>query len=355
MKRKLLVLLFILLAVGAAIAYYKVVTRPHSMVLTGIVTTNPVTVSSQVQGQLAKVLVEEGDVVKANQLLALIEPQELRADKAFYVHSERGIAAQVDQAEAALKFQEAQTRDQIRQAEAALAAAQAQQAEAEANLELDKANYQRTEGLYREKIVSDQSLDQARATYEAQKAQVESLHKQVEAQSAAVALARSNEDQITVRRGQLLAARRQMAAAGAQVSKADVVLNYTELRAPISGVVSLRAALQGEVVNTAQPVVTLINPDDLWVRADIPETYIDRIRLGDHFVVRLPSGAERMGTVFLRGVDAEYATQRDVSRTKRDIKTFELRLRVDNRDRRLWPGMTAYVILPPAVVRLPSE
>ena len=62
--------------------------------------------------------------------------------------------------------------------------------------------------------------------------------------------------------------------------------------------------------------------------------------------VRLPSGDERQGTVFYRGVDAGFATQRDVSRTKRDIKTFELRLRVDNADRRLAVGMTAYVVLP---------
>jgi HlyD family secretion protein len=84
----------------------------------------------------------------------------------------------------------------------------------------------------------------------------------------------------------------------------------------------------------------------LWVRADVEETYIDRVRIGDTLSVRLPSGAVRPGVVFFRGVDAAYATQRDVSRTKRDIKTFEVRLRVDNRDRRLAVGMTAYVSLP---------
>ncbi|MBK5188551.1 MAG: hypothetical protein JJD97_09900, partial [Gemmatimonadaceae bacterium] len=52
------------------------------------------------------------------------------------------------------------------------------------------------------------------------------------------------------------------------------------------------------------------------------------------------------GTVFFRGVDAGFATQRDVSRSKRDIRTFEIRLRVDNKDRRLATGMTAYVLLP---------
>jgi HlyD family secretion protein len=62
--------------------------------------------------------------------------------------------------------------------------------------------------------------------------------------------------------------------------------------------------------------------------------------------VRFPSGLEREGTVFYRGVDADFATQRDVSRTKRDIKTFEIRVRVDNSDRRLYPGLTAYVTVP---------
>ena len=62
--------------------------------------------------------------------------------------------------------------------------------------------------------------------------------------------------------------------------------------------------------------------------------------------MRLPSGEERPGTVTYRGVDAAFATQRDVSRTKRDIKTFEIRLRCDNTDRKLAVGMTAYVDLP---------
>jgi HlyD family secretion protein len=346
MKRKILLPVFILVIAAGSVAYYKVTTRPRSLVLTGIVTTNDVIVSSQIQGRLAQLLVKEGDTVKAGQLVAVIEPQELRADKTFYFHTEQGAAAQVKEAEAALTYQEKQTRHQIKQAEAALAAAQAQQAEAQADLELDRVNLERAEGLFKQNIVSAQSLDQARATYEAQKAHVESFREQVEAQRAALDLARSNEDQIVVRRSQLAAMRRQLAAVGAQTSKAQVRLNYTEIRAPIAGVVAERAALQGEVVNAGQPIISLIDPDDLWVRVDVEETYIDRVHLGERMTVRLPSGAERQGTVFYRGVDADYATQRDVSRTKRDIKTFEFRLRADNRDRSLWPGLTAYVAVP---------
>lgn len=346
MKRKIIIPILLAVVLGGGVVYYKAVTQPRPIVLTGIVTTNEVIASSQIQGQLAQVLVKEGDLVKPGQLLAVINPQELRADESYYLHSQRGTAAQVSEAEAALKFQEEQTRDQIKQAEAALAAAQAQAEEAKADLELNRLNYQRTKSLNDQKIVSEQSLDQARAAFEAQEAHVESLRKQAEAQRAAVALARSNVNQIAVRQNQVAAMQGQLAAAGAQKSKAQVRLNYTEIHAPIPGVIAVLAARQGEVVNIGQPIVSIVDPDDLWVRADVEETYIDRVRLGDRLTVRLPSGAERLGTVFYRGVDADYATQRDVSRAKRDIKTFELRLRVDNRDRRLWPGMTAFTTLP---------
>jgi len=351
MKRRVVLLVFAALAVAGGAFYWARRNRARGLVLTGIVTTDEVNVSSEIQGRLGQLMVKEGDPVRRNQLLAMIEPQELKADQAYYAHTEEGQTAAVHEAGSALKYQELQTRDQIRQAEAALASSQAQQAEAVADLERARLDFERTEGLFKEGIDSRQVYDQARTTYAAAKAHVEGLAKQVEAQRAALALARSNAEQVAVRRSQLRAQEHQLAAAGAQKQKAQVRLGYTEIRAPIDGLVAERAALQGEVVNPGQPIVTLINPDNLWVRADVEETYIDRVRLGDRMSVRFPSGMEREGAVFFRGVDAAYATQRDVSRTKRDIKTFEIRLRVDNSDRRLYPGLTAYVTLPLADVR----
>lgn len=354
MKRRLFVLAIVLAMTALAVALYRVVNRPEPLVLTGIVTTHEVNVSPLMQGRLARLLVREGETVNAGQLVAVIDPQELQADRSYYVHTEQGAAAQVQEQEAALKYQESFTHDQISQAEARLAATEAQEKEALAQLALDRSNYQRAEALYRKQVYSAQSLDQARSALEASQARTDALRKQVEAQRAAVALARSNVDQVTVRLKALQAGQRQLQAVGAQKSKADVRLSYTEVRAPIGGVVAVLAARLGEVVGISQPILTLIDPDDLWVRADVEETYIDRIRLGDQLEVRLPSGVEQSGTVFYRGVDADYATQRDVSRTKRDIKTFEIRLRLDNRERRLWPGLTAYVALPPQDVVVPS-
>jgi len=344
--RKRLLFLVVLLVAGGVGYYVYAHTRPTSLMLTGIVTTNDVLVSPQIAGQIGELRVKEGDTVQRDQVIATIQPDELRADTAYYRSNVAGLASQVQESEAALRFQQQQTTDQIRQAEAALASAQAQEKAAAADLENARLTFTRTQDLAQQKVASPQELDQARTTFNSAQAKLDSLNRQVEAQRAAVALARSNAEQIAMRRSQVQANEHMQAAAAAQQAKADVRLRYTEVRAPIDGIVDVRAARSGEYVNAGQPIVTLINPDDLWIRADVEETYIDRIRIGDKMTIRLPSGEERQGTVFYRGVDAGFATQRDVSRTKRDIKTFEVRLRADNADRRLAVGMTAYVLLP---------
>jgi HlyD family secretion protein len=347
MTRKRVALAIVLVGLGLGGAgYYVVSSRPAALVLTGIVTGNDVVVSPQIAGQISRLLVTEGDTVSRDQVLAVITPDELAADRTYYAQSAEGLTSQVKESEAALRYQEQQTADQIRQAEAMQASVESQRAAADADLENARLSFNRNQRLVQQELISVEQFDQSRTTYQGALAKVDSLKRQAEAQRAAVALARSTAEQIAMKRHQLALNQRQQAAADAQRAKAEVRLAYTELRAPIHGIVDVRAVRTGEVVSAGQPIVTLIDPDDLWVRADVEETYIDRVRLGDQLPVRLPSGVERPGVVFYRGADAAFATQRDVSRTKRDIKTFEIRLRVDNRDRRLAVGMTAYVVLP---------
>ena len=295
------------------------VRKPSVLVLTGIVTTNDVIVGPLVQGRLSQLLVAEGDSVTPNELLAVLSPGELAAERTYFARSAEGLASRVQTSEADL------------------AAAIAQDSEAQANLTNAQATLDRDEPLARRNIISAQAYDEARTAYAVAKARADAARTEVGA-----------------RRSALIAARQEQAAAAAQTTRADVRLAYSEIRAPIAGVVDVLAARMGEVVGPGQAILTLINPDDLWVRADVEETYIDRIRIGDTMTVRLPGGAERRGTVFYRSLDADFATQRDVSRTKRDIKTFEIRLRVDNRDRRLAVGMTASVLMPLAPERKPS-
>ncbi|HXQ30226.1 MAG TPA: efflux RND transporter periplasmic adaptor subunit [Gemmatimonadales bacterium] len=288
--------------------------RRHSaaLVLSGVVTTNDVIVSPVVEGRLSQLLVHEGDSVSANELLAVLAPGELAADRTYFAQSAAGLS------------------ERVQAAEADLVAAVAQDSEAQANLANAQTMLARDSVLFRQSILPTQGFEAAQTAYAVAKARIDAASTEVAAKRSA-----------------LVAVGDEQAAAAAQTTRADVRLGYTEIRSPISGIVDVLAARAGEVLSPGQAILTLVDPDDLWVRTDIEETYIGRIRRGDTLTVRLPDGEERTGTVFYRGVDADFATQRDVSRTKRDIKTFEIRLRVNNADRRLALGMTASVLLPP--------
>ena len=343
MKKLLPLLLIIAIGAGAYVYFNR---APTALVLTGLVTTNDVVVGPQIGGRIDDLRVKEGDTVKQGQIVAIMSPDELRAESAYAGHNVEGISSQVQQSEAALRFEQEQLSEQVRQAESNLAAAEAQQAAATADLEAARINLDRTQKLSNEGVASAQQLDTARTGYDAAVARLDALKRQTDSHHAAISLAKTNEQQVSVRRSQVAVNHHLQEAAAAQQTKADVRLAYTEVKAPVDGIVDVRAVRVGEVVTAGQAMITLINPDDLWVRADVEETYIDRVTLGRTLRVRLPSDAVLECPVFFRSVDAGFATQRDVSRTKRDIKTFEIRLRCDNADRRLAVGMTAYVDLP---------
>jgi HlyD family secretion protein len=113
----------------------------------------------------------------------------------------------------------------------------------------------------------------------------------------------------------------------------------------------VRAAREGEVLNPGSPIVTIVDLSDTWVRAAIPETQADHIGLGDTLRVRLPGGSIVSGKVFFKAAEADFATQRDVSRRKRDIKTIALKVRLENPKGAFVPGMTAEVLVSPDLLK----
>jgi HlyD family secretion protein len=229
-SKRFAVTLAIIVALGGLIYGFA---RPRStvFVLTGIVTTNDVVVAPQVAGRVDSLLVAEGDSVAPDQLLAVISPEELAADRPYFEHNAQGFASQVKESEATLRYQERETTNQIRQAEAMLASAEAQHAEAVAAAEDARLNFERQQPLAQRGATSAQDVDHARTSFDAAKARVDALERQVEAQRAALALVRANAEQVTAKRSALLNTREQRAAAQAQMNKASVRLGYTEVRA----------------------------------------------------------------------------------------------------------------------------
>ena len=159
MKKILPVLLVLAAAVGA---YFYFNRQPAELVLTGLITTNDVIVGPQIGGRIERLLVNEGDTVTRGQLLAVIAPDELRAESAYATHNVEGLSSQIQEAQASVRYEELQTTEQISQAESNLAATEAQQASASADLESARLNYERTQNLSREGVAAAQQLDEAR-------------------------------------------------------------------------------------------------------------------------------------------------------------------------------------------------
>ena len=123
-------------------------------------------------------------------------------------------------------------------------------------------------------------------------------------------------------------------------------LNYAELRAPVSGIVQVLAARRGELVGPGSPVAVIVDPEHLWVRVAAPETDAGAVAVGDSLEVRLASGETLRGRVISKGAEGEFATQHDVSSSKRDIRAIALRVAIPNPRHTLVPGMTVSVVLP---------
>jgi HlyD family secretion protein len=314
--------------------------------LTGIVDGNEVIISPQITGRIINLSVDEGSEVKKGDLIAELDPKELQASLAAANANVASLQAQVSEANHNYSMTDDQTGASVQQAVAMLTSTRAQLDQAKATLWRDQTDYGRMQKLFDSGVESAQDRDHADATLKASQANVKSLEDSVAAQDAALNVAKANRKQVDVRGSEVATTIAQLEQARASAAETETQLGYTKIYAPIDGIVSVRVAKQGEVVAQGSPIVVVVDMDHLWVRADVEESYIDSINFNQVLKVRLPSGDVIQGPVFFKGVENDFATQRDVSRTKRDIKTFAIKVAVPNEGRRLFTGMTAIVMLP---------
>jgi len=344
--RKTLILIGVVFLI--ALGFYLFSTpRGSEIPLTGIVDGNEVVVSPQMTGRIVNLTVDEGYLVKKGDLIAELDPKELEATLAASRANVESLQSQVGEANHNYSMTNDQTGASVRQAQAMLISTRAQLDQARANLWRDQTDYGRMQKLFDSGVAAAQDRDHAEATLNASNANVKALEQSVAAQEAGLGVAQANRKEVDVRQSEITTMLAQTKQARATAAETEVQLSYTKIYSPIDGIVSVRVAKQGEVVSQGSPIVVIVDVDHLWVRADVEESYIDSVQFGQTLRIRLPSGNILQGQVFFKGVESDYATQRDVSRTKRDIKTFAIKVSVPNDGRRLFTGMTATVLLPP--------
>jgi HlyD family secretion protein len=341
--------IFIIMGVLFVLAlciYYFSTNHSSDLEMVGTVDANEVVVSSRIQGRIASLAVQEGDRVTAGQPLATIEAEDLADARNAAQATALSDRFKLAESRATQEQTVGSTQSLLTGARAQLRVAEAALEQAQANYDHQEADTKRAVALAQAGINSQQTRDEMVTSLNADKAAVESARQNVDAQQAAVHTAEANLYQARAAIETVDASRADLRNAQALASQAQVQLGYAQVVSPVTGVVNVRAALQGEVVSPATPIVTIVDLSQTWVYAPLPETYADAVQLGDKLRVVMPSGATVWGTVIAKAALADFATQRDVSRRKRDIETVQLKLLIPNPGMRYVPGMIADVYLP---------
>src|SRR6266852_1971724 len=345
-RNRVFILLGIVFVI-AAIYYVFSVDHSKDLVLIGTVDANQVIVSAQVEGRIQKLLVDEGTPVKAGDLIAVLDPSELQTQEAAAAANIASLQHKVSEMRHTEESTSGSTSSDVANARAKLSSAKAQLQQAKATLDRTESDSRRLIELAKAGVASEQERVQAETNLQAAQATVQAQQELVKAAEAELNSAIAHTHQANAAKSTVQATQADLKTAVAQRNQAAVRLRYTNVYAPVTGTVSVRAARQGEVVNIGAPIVTIVDLTDTWARAAVPETYADHIGYGDVLRVRLPGGTMTSGKVFFKGVEGDFATQRDVSRRKRDIKTIVLKVRLDNPKGAFVPGMTAEVLVSP--------
>lgn len=288
-----------------------------------------VEVSSKTSGRVEELLVDRGDTVKAGQILARLDSQDIRAQLAQARAARQAAAARLDEALAGSRPQE------IERARAALE-------EAEANLQTAKVNLDRALRLHERGVLAKQALDEAQNAHDVAAAQVKVARKSFE-------LA-----QLGPRAEQIQLARAQLAEADASIAWWETQLENTIIRAPVSGTVLERLVEKGEMVTTGyvsgrgakSAFVSIADLKDLEVEIDINESDIPRIHLEQECSVSPESYPDKKYPARVREIAPE---------ANRQKATIQVKVAIQNPDEYLRPETNAKVSFLEPRTELPAN
>lgn len=251
-------LLLLLMVSGAAyyLFYWTVVTTDDAYV-SGYVGV----ISPRVSGRVLEVLVDNNQMVRPNQPLVILDPQDYQVA--------------VAQAEAAL----GRLRQEMAQLYVKVATARAKVAQAEANFKQAATDQRRYANLYERRTVARQTLDRAQTHYKVTQAEVDQAQQEYREALAEIGGSTSIplEEQPAVKE------------ARAQLEQARLNLEYTRVLAQIGGYITRRQVQPGNWVRPGQPLMTLVPLDlpQLWIEANYKETQLTHVRIGQPAKVRI--------------------------------------------------------------------
>jgi HlyD family secretion protein len=324
-KRRLAIVGVVVLIVAAVLITMAVRSGDADGIIeaSGTVEATEADLGFQIPGRLEQITVREGDRLETGEAIAWLDRTELIAAKQMAEAQGEAARARLVELEQGFRTEE------IAQGRAALRAAE--QRLTDARRELD-----RTRRLFEGGAVSEQQL---------------------EARQTALTLAQSDYESAVERlqileRGprseQIAAQRSVLAQSQASVARSEAVLQHALVRAPFGGVVTLRHREPGETVPVGAPVVTIMNPDDRWIRIYVPEYQVGRLAIGMAATITADAYDDRTyhGRVVFIADEAEF-TPRNVQTTEERVKlVYRVKVQItEDPSFDLKPGLPADVRL----------
>jgi HlyD family secretion protein len=365
----------ILILIAGALAWWFFLRGPAEpdgvITLSGRIDSDDAAVAAKTQGRIREITVREGDTVRANQVIAVLDDEQLKAREeqersaveqaeARVRQAEQEVSvllAQLEQSRLTITQADIDARGRVIQAEGQLAAAEAELARAQAAHRQAQYDKERYTELTEHGVVSQREGRQFITAAETQTAVVLAAERQVEAARGALTAARANlenpgirsaqasaiEQQIHQAQSAILSAKAEADRARARLAEAQANRRDLQIIAPFDGVVATRAAEPGEIVTAGTPIVTLVNLDQVYLRGFIPEGQIGLVRVGQPARVYLDSNTKQPLEAVVSRIDpqASFTPENTYFRDDRVKQVVGVKLQLTNPQGFAKPGMPA--------------
>jgi len=349
--------------------------------VSGNIEATTVDVSFKISGKIEKLLVDEGDLVREGQVIAILEHKDLLAQKAKAQATYEAAQSKIPALRKNIEFQDKASNQEISQAEAAVKAAEfrlqelvtgsrpqeiqaakAEMDQALADVEKRKTDMERAQKLNENQFISAQDWDAARTAYEMaqagyrkakeqyalvvegpRKEEIETARAQLSQAQASLRLANTRKIQVDVLRRELQTAEVQVKEAASALEVIETQIGYCTLHAPVSGIVLVKNTEAGEFMVPGGAVITLGDLERPWLKAFINEIDLGRVKLGQKVSVTTDSypGKVYEGKITFLSSEAEF-TPKNVQTTKERVKlVYRIKVSLANPHYELKPGMPA--------------
>ena len=309
-----------------------------------------IAVSPTVQGKIRLIPIQEGDRVEKGQLIAQLREEDYQAQVDVAAGVVQTIEAELKEAQAELKLEREKTQKEVAEATAALCAAQARQDEAEASLRQASLDFDRIKKLHRSKTVSSSEMDRAQATFDLCHARVKVAKEVIKENQAKLQIAEANTAGVILKEQRVESLRGRWEEARAALTAAKLKLDHTTVTSPIDGIVAKKVANIGEVIKVGQTIAVIVDLNTVWVEANLEETKVEHVRLGQTVDVKVDAypGTKFTGRVANIGAAAasEFALipeNRSAGNFTKVTQRIPIKIEVINPTFQLRPGMMVVV------------